>query len=111
MALMRRASDRENKAGLLRILDDLAYLMECAALDYAGEGRYELGKLCARVETHPRYRCADSDLIAARLRQALEKYGGDPKNRTQCYSLLIILNRDLWRRIHPQDEVQHLMSA
>jgi hypothetical protein len=107
----RRASDRDSTQALLWILDDLTYLIECAALDYTGEGRYELDKLCERVETDPRYRCADSELIAARLRHALEKYTGARKNVAHGHSLLITLSRDLWKRVHPSHGIGGTLHA
>ena len=92
---------RDQISPLLWILDDLAHLIECAAMGDANELRYELYMLCERVETDPRLRCADSDLIAARLRHAQEKYGGYDRKPAHGQSLLISLSRDLWKRVHP----------
>lgn len=38
-----------NQNSLLFPLDDLAYLIECAALEYTGELKTELSELCARI--------------------------------------------------------------
>jgi hypothetical protein len=90
---------------LLWILDELARLIECAAMGDMDEVRYQLHTLCGRVETEPRLRCVDSDLIAARLRHALEKYNGTERKPVHGLSLLISLSRDLWQQVHrPQLE-------
>lgn len=92
---------RNPTAPLLWILDDLAHLIECIATGDVDEVRYQLHTLCARVETDARLRCTDSDLIAARLRHAQEKYNGPDRKPAQGQSLLISLSRDLWQRVHP----------
>lgn len=102
------ADARDQTGPLLWILDHLAHLIECAAMGDGDELRYELHMLCDRVETDPRLRCADSDLIAARLRHAQEKYGGYDRKPALGQSLLISLSRDLWKRVHPP---QHEVTA
>lgn len=92
---------REPISPLLRILDDLANLIECTAMGELDEVRYQLHLLCDRVDTDPRLRCDDSDIIAARLRHALEKYNGYDRKPSHGQSLLISLSRDLWKRVHP----------
>jgi hypothetical protein len=90
----------DDSAALLRILDDLAYVIECASLDYMGEGRYELDRLCERMQADPRYRIAEGDQVVGRLREALSLYrrGGD---YPQGHSRLMSTSRELWKRIHP----------
>jgi len=64
---------------VLRTLDDLAYVIECAALDFLGEGRTELGKLCDRLESDTEYDFAGREEILAGLREALACYRRDDK--------------------------------
>jgi hypothetical protein len=86
---------------LLRILDDLAYVIECASLDYMGEGKYELDNLCRRIETDPRYRIAEGEGVAERLREALSLYANGGRDYPQGHSRLMSTSRELWKRLHP----------
>lgn len=95
------ADARDQTGPMLWILDHLSQLIERAAMGDVDEVRYELHILCEKLETDPRLRCADSDLIAARLRHAQEKYGGYDRKPAHGQSLLISLSRDLWKRVHP----------
>lgn len=93
-------STADDPAALLRILDDLAYIIECASLDYMGEGKYELDKLCQRIETDPLYRIADGDGVAERLREALSLYARGGRDYPQGHSRLMSTSRELWKRVH-----------
>jgi hypothetical protein len=64
---------------VLRTLDDLAYVIECAALDFLGEGRSELGKLCDKLENDAEYVFYGREDILAGLREALACYRRDDK--------------------------------
>ena len=64
---------------VLRTLDDLAYVIECAALDFLGEGRTELGKLCDRLEHDAEYAFDGRAEILVGLREALACYRRDDK--------------------------------
>jgi len=64
---------------LLRTLDDLAYVIECAALDFLGEGRSELGTLCDKLENDAEYAFDGRAEILAGLREALACYRRDDK--------------------------------
>ncbi len=91
----------DDSSALLRVLDDLAYVIECASLDYMGEGKYELDKLCKRIETDPHYRIADGDGVAGRLREALSLYARGGRDYPQGHSRLMSTSRELWKRMHP----------
>lgn len=56
---------------LLRVLDDLAYIVECAALDIMGEGKSELSRLCDHLENDASHAIEGRQEIAVELRQAL----------------------------------------
>ncbi len=91
----------DDSAALLRILDDLAYVIECASLDYMGEGKYELDRLCTRIESDPRYRIDEGDGVAGRLREALALYARGGREYPQGHSRLMSTSRELWKRMHP----------
>lgn len=95
------AATTDDSAALLRVLDDLAYIIECASLDYMGEGKYELDNLCKRIETDPRYRIAEGDGVAERLREALSLYAKGGRDYPQGHSRLMSTSRELWKRMHP----------
>jgi hypothetical protein len=80
---------------LLRTLDDLSYVIECAAIDYLGEGKTELRKLCENLENNPEYDFADKLEIASVLREALDYYRGDEKIKGSMN--LGAASRTLWR--------------
>ncbi len=90
-----------DSAALLRILDDLAYIIECASLDYMGEGKYELDRLCTRIESDPRYHIVEGDGVAERLREALSLYAKGGREYPQGHSRLMSTSRELWKRMHP----------
>lgn len=94
-------STADDPAALLRILDDLAYVIECASLDYMGEGKYELDRLCRRIEGDPHYRIADGNGVAERLREALALYARSGRDYPQGHSRLMSTSRELWKRMHP----------
>lgn len=91
----------DDSAALLRVLDDLAYVIECASLDYMGEGKFELDRLCRRIEADPHYRIADGDGVAERLREALSLYARGGRDYPQGHSRLMSTSRELWKRMHP----------
>lgn len=93
-------ANTDGLAALLRILDDLAYVIECASLDYMGEGKYELDRLCARIEGDPRYRIAEGEGVAERLREALALYAKGGRDYPQGHSRLMSTSRELWKRVH-----------
>ncbi|MEO6104585.1 MAG: hypothetical protein ABIP44_13245 [Pseudoxanthomonas sp.] len=91
----------DDSCSLLRVLDDLAYVIECASLDYMGEGKFELDRLCGRIETDPGYRIADGEGVAHRLREALSLYATGGRDYPQGHSRLMSTSRELWKRMHP----------
>jgi hypothetical protein len=94
-------AEADDSAALLRILDDLAYVIECASLDYMGEGRFELDRLCERMQADPDYRIAEGDQVVGRLREALALYRNRGGDYPQGHSRLMSTSRELWKRIHP----------
>jgi hypothetical protein len=66
-------------SAVLRTLDDLAYVIECVALDFLGEGRTELGKLCDNLDGNPDYAFEGREPILTGLRDALACYRRDDK--------------------------------
>ena len=90
----------DDSAALLRVLDDLAYVIECASLDYMGEAKFELDRLCRRIEADPHYRIADGDEVAGRLREALSLYARGGREYPQGHSRLMSTSRELWKRMH-----------
>ena len=79
----------------LTVLNDLSYVLECAALDYMGEGKTELDSLCRRLESDPAYAVHDHAKLAAELREALEYYRGG--NRQRGANILSWVSRRLWK--------------
>ena len=79
---------------LLKTLNDICYVLECAALDYLGEGRSELGLLCDRLETDPSYAIPDHNQVALELRGVLADYKNGDKLKGS--SRLGRVSRSLW---------------
>lgn len=89
---------------LLTVLNDISYIVECAALDYLGEGKREINLLCENLESDdPEYEISGRNLVAAELRAVLELYRAGEK--ISGTSRLNSLNRKLWKRCI--DNVQH----
>jgi len=80
---------------LLRTLDDLGYVIECAALDFIGEGRTELGKLCDNLENNAEYFFDGRDRILGGLRDALACYRRDDK--ADGTIRVTQISRELWQ--------------
>lgn len=81
---------------LLRPLDDLAYLIECAALDYRGELKTELSRLCTAVETRAEgYTAEPVQRELEELQAALAAYRADRKDAGA--SKLIAISRRWWQ--------------
>ena len=87
---------------LLTVLDDIAYIIECAALDYLGEGKSAIRILCERLESEVQeYEIDDRRLISAQLRLALESYkSGDKLSGT---GQLNAISRNLWKQCMRHD--------
>jgi hypothetical protein len=83
---------------ILKTLDELSYVIECAALDFLGEGRTELGKLCENLESNPAYAFEGSAEILAGLREALALYRKD--NKVDGSTRLTQVSRALWRIVN-----------
>lgn len=69
---------RALSADLLRPLDDLAWLLECAALTYTGELKSELDGLCVRIrEREDGYTAEPVRTALPQLEAALAAYRAD----------------------------------
>ena len=80
----------------LKPLDDMAYVLECQAVDYTGELKSELGTLCRKVrETAPGYEAPAVQASLADLEKALDCYQSD--RRREGASLLSAVSRR-WRK-------------
>jgi hypothetical protein len=98
---------------VLRTLDDLAYVIECAALDFLGEGRTELGKLCDRLESDAAYDFDGRARILSGLREALVCYRRDDK--VEGNIRVTKVSRALWQiaggrgrsQVSPDDGERH----
>lgn len=87
---------------VLKVLDDLAYIIECAALDYSGELKFELAKLCEQLDGSDRaYAIQDRQQTATALREALACYRGDEK--LVGVAKLNNVSRGLWAQARDQD--------
>ena len=81
---------------MLAVLNDLTYVIECAALDFMGEGKTALDQLCEQLESNPAYAVHDHVELAVRLREALEHYFA--RDRAQGAAILTRVSRELWQR-------------
>jgi hypothetical protein len=87
----------------LAVLNDLSYLLECAALDYMGEGKSALEYLCERLECDPAYAVQDHAKLAVELREALEYYRGG--NRQRGANILSWVSRRLWKQYIDESDI------
>lgn len=87
-------------APLLKPLNELCYLLECAAVDYTGELKSELLILCSRIENRePGFDLPVLEQSLPRLREALECYRrGD---RSTGATRLAGVSRDWWNAALP----------
>ncbi len=80
---------------LLTPLDDLAYLIECAALDYTGELKTELSRLCESIRNGGQgYEATIVQASLPDLEASLRAYRTDQKS--QGASGLIRISRAWW---------------
>jgi hypothetical protein len=86
---------------LLRVLDDLAYVLESGACDHSGELKFELGELCKRLEGDEKlYAIQDREKVAADLRDALTCYRSGDK--LTGLNKLSSISRSLWAQARDQ---------
>ena len=78
---------------LLTLLNDLSYLIECAALDYTGELKTELGALCDRIRGEFA-QVPEAVQALPQLERALESYRKGCKG--DGASRLVSVNRSWW---------------
>ena len=79
---------------ILNALNDLSYVVECAALDYMGEGKTELENLCNDLETNPQYAFEGREQFVIQLRETLACYKADDK--ASGAMRLMSVSRSLW---------------
>ena len=80
---------------LLTVLNDLSWVIECAAQDHMGEGKSELALLCSNLRDDPEYRIEDRAEIAAELEVALMAYR--PGDIAEGATKLTSISRRLWK--------------
>lgn len=81
----------------LKVLNQLSYILECAALDYLGEAKSSIKELCQQLESNGQdYAIENRKFIASQLKLVLEAYrDGNNKEGT---SQLVQINRSLWQK-------------
>ncbi|GAA5524055.1 hypothetical protein Maes01_00607 [Microbulbifer aestuariivivens] len=84
---------------ILRTLEHLSYIIECASVDFMGEAKTELQRLCEDLENDSEYFFAEKEAVSAELRDALSKYKNH--NYKAGTSKLASTNRKLWRLVIP----------
>jgi hypothetical protein len=83
---------------ILRSLDDIASIMECAALDYLGCAKAELGRLCEHLDKDRDYDFDGNADLSVKLREVLACYVSG--NKMDGTTRLIQISRSLWLRVH-----------
>ena len=87
---------------LLRTLEHLSYLLECAAITYTSETRFELRSLISLLRTDERFQIQDGSCVADELAGALEyleRGRRDDDDYRAGVSELARCTRSLWRRL------------
>ncbi|HEU0152435.1 MAG TPA: hypothetical protein VFQ84_03705 [Arenimonas sp.] len=86
------------KSPLLTVLNDLAYVFECVAMDYLGEGKTMLDVMSTRLESEdPAYDVPGRAALAARLRECTALYRS--QERARATSKLERISRELWATV------------
>ncbi len=94
---------------VLRVLEHLSYVIECAAMEYRGEAKYELGCLCTKIETDPLFDVSDASDAIQELHIAQEAFmREDPRAGA---SALARASRALWRAAAALDSRLQSASA
>lgn len=91
---------------LLRILERLSYLLECVAITYTSETRFELGNLIALLRSDTRFEIEDGSRVADQLAGALEyleRGRRDDDEYRKGISELARCTRGLWRRLSDEN--------
>ncbi|MBX3711622.1 MAG: hypothetical protein KF800_06655 [Lysobacter sp.] len=90
-------------SNVLRVLDDVSYLLECLALDYTGEFKTEIDRLCKRLDSDdPDYAIYDREKIEVELRTALFLLKNGDKE--SCSAKLSNVSRSLWKQAWRENE-------
>lgn len=75
----------------IRTLEHLGYIIECHALDYAGEAKHELSSLINKIKAGPSL--AQDEAVASQLSAALEELMSDKAGGA---GRLCSISRGLW---------------
>ena len=88
------------RTDMLKPLDDLAYLLECAALDHTGELKSALAALCSNIQSRAlQYGAPEVQAALPQLEKALEKYRSS-QNDAGALGLTAV-SRSWWAVILP----------
>lgn len=88
------------RTDFLKPLNDLAYVIECAALDYTGELKSELSSLCQLIrDGAPGYEAPELRAALPQLEAALNSFRGH--NTGQGAGILSTVSRELWAVVKP----------
>lgn len=90
------------RPNILKPLNDIAYLCECAAQNYTGELKSELKELCGLIrEKEAGYKAEEIQAALPRLEKALEYFQlGDNSQGTM---ILAGISRTWWAVVIPHD--------
>lgn len=83
---------------LLTVLNDLSWVIECAAMDHMGEGKSELGILSKRLLSDPRYAIPEKEQIAEELAKARKAYLNLDTREVGAHTLMMV-SRRLWTAV------------
>ena len=87
---------------MFEALDDMAYLVECAAVDYTGELKTELSRLCQHIRggSTPYSAQVIRESLPA-LEECLTEYRTDKKS--SATNRLVLISRDWWNAARRED--------
>jgi hypothetical protein len=79
----------------LSVLEHLSYILECVILDYTGEAKTELERLCKRIETNSNYQFESCQTTYDGLSEVLGAY--QRKDYRKAASILSRITRQTWK--------------
>lgn len=95
--------ERERKALIcdLKLLDDLAYVIECVALNYTGEAKSSISMLCQKFEAAEKLSSGSGDYhdVLSQLRAADAHLRRDVADIYGAAGVLSRISRSLWERL------------
>jgi hypothetical protein len=106
MSILNLSEETVPRTDLLKPLDHLSYLLECAALDCMGELKSELSKLCTSItEGRPGYEAPEVKASLPQLEEAsiLFRSNNLPNStkKAQGASILSSVSRYWWTAAKP----------